>query len=237
MQELLIIVHDSQWWIIAKLFDIIKNKDLEFVPEECWEQVSPDVIELLKKMLQKDPAKRIHIEQVVNHKAFRSLPFCVASPSYSKTEKKRVTNYLNLSPIERKFMRYSTKFIPVESCYKLKERFMELDSNNSGTIPCPVNNKKKTNLSLAHRSSSCCTSNSDYQGKELTYSDFLASMLSADLLCSDENIENVFHALNPTHLCDDVFKTEVEKALFGPNEDPLVISGFKDINPPQRSSK
>lgn len=187
-------------------------------------------------MLHKDPAKRIHIEQVLKHKTFKSLPCCLVSPDYTKTEKRRVMNYLNLLPIERKFLRYSTKFIPVESCYKLKERFMELDSNNSGTIPMPVT-KKKNNLSLSHRSSSCCTTSSEDQGRELSYSDFLAAMLNTDLLCSDENVENIFHALNPTHLCDEVFKTEIEKALFGPNEDQQVIKGFKDINPPQRSSK
>ena len=94
------------------LFKSIKLDRVKFEPESEWKDISPDLIDLIEQMLTKDPDRRITIEKVFKHPAFAEVHSIVKSSCLSSAEIEQLSRYFRLSPIQRKFLKYSTKFIP-----------------------------------------------------------------------------------------------------------------------------
>lgn len=55
---------------LSEKFDLIMHTDVEFPPPE-WEAISTDAKGLIRRMLQKNPKKRLKASQVMYHRWFR----------------------------------------------------------------------------------------------------------------------------------------------------------------------
>lgn len=117
-----------------KLFQAIKEDQLVFKPESAWEDIPIDLKSLIEQMLEKDPKKRIHIEQIPVHRAFKEIHKIEDSVNLTSEEQERLTRYYKLSPLQRKFLKYSTKFIPPKEKVVYCEKYTLLDKDNNGHL-------------------------------------------------------------------------------------------------------
>jgi serine/threonine protein kinase len=117
-----------------ELFTAIKENPLKFEPESAWRDVPYEMKELLEMMLQKNPEERIKIEDVPRHPAFKDIHVIEKKVHLTSEDKTKLSKYYRLTPIQRKFMKYSTKFIPPKEKVIHCEKFTLLDNDNTGFI-------------------------------------------------------------------------------------------------------
>lgn len=213
------------------LFRKIKEEELVFRPKEAWKDIPKDLMDLIESMLRKDPKDRIDIEKIPIHPAFKEIHKIEDSVSLSTSENQKLSMYyLKLDPIQRKFMKYSTKFIPHTEKPIHCEKFTLLDKENHGYfrfkpdedyIKDGSDDDEESDRSSGdkYKDNSVCVS----------YSDYLAAILDPDLLCGELNIELLFHTLNPSHNCDEILKKELKSTLFFGTEDREVSKAFEKL--------
>jgi serine/threonine protein kinase len=129
------------------LFKSVKNDPLEFKPFMKWIDVPESIKDLITEMLQKDPTKRINVEKIPGHIAFEEIHKIEQSVSLSRKEKMKLNRYFRLSPIQRKFLKYSTKFIPPLEKTEFCEKFMLLDIECNGYIEFTASDEYSDNSS------------------------------------------------------------------------------------------
>jgi len=54
----------------STLFEQIKNKTLVFI-EDIWDDVSPECIDLIRKLLDRNPKKRLEANEALKHDWFK----------------------------------------------------------------------------------------------------------------------------------------------------------------------
>lgn len=116
------------------LFRSINEDELKFEPKAAWEDIPKELKELISSMLIKDPRKRVDIESVTIHSAFKAIHEIEDRVSLTLEDKKKLNRYYKLSPIQRKFVRYSTKFLSPVSKIEHCEKFTLLDKENFGIL-------------------------------------------------------------------------------------------------------
>lgn len=117
-----------------KLFKAIWEKELVLRPVDAWEEVPKNLKSLVEAMLEKDPKERIDIEAIPVHKAFAEIHKIEESVELTDSDKLKLNRYYRLIPIQRKFLKYSTKFIPPKEKVEHCEKFTLLDRENFGYI-------------------------------------------------------------------------------------------------------
>lgn len=173
-----------------------------------WEDVPFDVKDLISKMLNKDPKKRITIEEVLKHSCFKSVHREVNKIELEESEMMSLKTYASLSEFSKKLMRFCTRYIDTESKMALKERFIVLDSQNLGSIP--IITKKTPNFSSTKNMLSRVRLNSDGMTTRDTlgasrtmthkiggpirfrYGDYIAAMVNPDMLCNETMASVIF---------------------------------------------
>lgn len=226
----------------SELFRKIKEQPLTLEPKETWKDVSEDLKDLVKQMLEKDPEKRIKIEDIPIHPIFIEIHDIESKVTFTTTNRHRLTRYFTrLNPLERKFLKYSTKFIPPKAKTAYCEKFTLLDKNNFGYINFSPNAQDSYSKSIersadeSEGSEEDCRNISNNGGKsskkvyKVTYSDYLAAILESEMLCGDLNIELLFHTLNPSYMTERIMKKEMYDALFFGNEDKEVVDLFNKL--------
>lgn len=130
------------------LFKAIKEDKLQFKPKKEWEGVSTNLKSLIEEMLEKDPDKRIDVEQIPVHPAFSEIHQLEDSVHLTSKDKSKLNRYFfKLTPIQRKFLQYSTKFLPPKDKVQHCEKFTLLDKDNFGYLE--YNPKDKTSDSVS----------------------------------------------------------------------------------------
>jgi serine/threonine protein kinase len=221
---------------VAKLFEVIKHHKLDFTPEKVWSEVNSDITDLISDMLKKKAKSRIVIEDVLNHDAFKPYRKLEKEAKLSKREKKKLVKYFELTPLERKFLRFATKSVHIEEHFEHKEKFMLLDRSNAGEIvsSLSLSSKRSSSPTKEGNKSSNCSTQSEEEGRKISYSDFMAAMIDKEITCGPDNAEIAFHFLNPTYLTDDMFKKEFRKAIVCKNDDTQVVEGIDEIQTKER---
>jgi serine/threonine protein kinase len=92
--------------IIAKM---IVFKECKF-PKNFWEKRSDDVIDLIKKCLEKRPEKRITIENYLNHKWFKKFNLGIDEVlKHDEIDEIKREKDLNINPHESKHVKFDNK--------------------------------------------------------------------------------------------------------------------------------
>ena len=114
------------------IFKKIHSGKFNFKGEE-WENSSPQVKDLISRMLVVDTMHRITLEEVATHPWFS-----VASgqPRYSipKEILDKLKNYKTPKKLKLEAMRVAVRLLSVEQIEDLRRVFEEIDTNHSGTI-------------------------------------------------------------------------------------------------------
>ena len=201
---------------LAKLFNSIKNKKLEFTPKNIWSDISEDIKDLISKMLDKDPTERIKIEKVLTHKAFKNLSELRHKAKLSESENECLRAYNDLTLVQKAFLKYSTKFIPTNKLDELKEKFILHDSHNLGVWNWAYSTSSEESLTSDRDHSLSLSSNSKSSvrhDKEFSYSEYLSAMIAPKLLWSQANINIIFDSISPTLHADELKNKDILKAL------------------------
>lgn len=118
-----------------KLYKSIKEDPLVFEPKEAWVDIPKELKRLVEQMLEKDPSKRIDIEKIPIHKCFKEIHDIERDTVFLTDEEiEKFNRYYKLNPIQRKFLKYSTKFVPPKEKVENCEKFTLLDKENLGYI-------------------------------------------------------------------------------------------------------
>ena len=167
-------------------------------------------------MLNKNSVERIKIEKVLSHQVFNSFSKLYRKAKLTESEWEQIKTYYDLTPIQKIFIKYSTKFIPTKKIDEIREKFLLQDTQNLGIYiweyssisdSCLTSDRDKSaNLSPNRRSSL-------RQNKELSYSDFLAAMIAPKLLCSTSNIDIIFNTISPSSQAEEILSKDILKTL------------------------
>ena len=115
-----------------ELYKSIQEDELTFKPESSWADIPRSLKSLIQNMLEKNPRNRIDIELIPSHDAFYDIHQIEDNVQLTRKEKVKLNRYFRLSPIQRKFMKYSTKFIPPKEKTPFCEKFTLLDIECNG---------------------------------------------------------------------------------------------------------
>ena len=225
-----------------ELFQAIQEKELKFVPAEAWEKIPKDVKELIGKMLMKDPISRINIESIPIHSSFKNIHKFEENIALTDEEKKKLNRYYCCSPLQRKFIKFSIKYLTPTSKLEHWEKFLLLDKDNYGVLEFTTSDDYEDEEEGSEKEESSEEENSDEisddynppdapKTYQMTYSDYLGAVKDPDIVWGDKNIDLVFHTLNPSDMSDKILKKEMRKTLFIRNdEDPEAIREFENLD-------
>lgn len=217
----------------SELFEAISLDYLDFCPKALWEYVPFEAIDLITKMLEKNPDKRISIEEVLTHNCFKTVHRISKNSELSGDEIEKINAYSKLPKLTKKFLEYSVRFVDSEYTSYLKEKFVFIDNENLGYIPVFGKNSKKLastkNMSVRLRSNSDWNTLATMQGHSsakvaqaptfISYSGFIAALVDPELLCSQtiaSMIYNIFNSKNDEQM---IQFSKFKDSTFFSNED------------------
>lgn len=197
----------------SELFEAISMDYVDFCPQAVWKYVPFEAIDLISKMLEKNPDKRISIEEVLTHNCFKTVHRILKNSELSRDETDKIKAYSKLPKLTKKFLEYAVRFVDDEYTAYLKEKFIFIDSENLGYIPVFGKNTKMfsaaRNTSVRLRSNSDCNTLATMQGHSsakiahaptfISYSGFIAALIDPEILCSQTTaslIYNIFNSQN-----------------------------------------
>jgi calcium-dependent protein kinase len=205
-----------------EIFQNIKHQKLEYDTEE-WKDISQDAIDLVKKMLDRKPEKRLSAEACLNHRWFKVLE------NQEKTSQKnirnislraieRMSNFVQQNRLKQAVLQFiSTQFNLQTEGQKLKQLFMQFDPNERGVIT--KHDFKLTLVSLfgeieAERLTEVIFGDIDLDGSgEVSYNEFITSILDEQSLVTNERLAKAFKMFDK----DNSGKISVEeiRSIFG----------------------
>ena len=161
----------------------------------------------------------------------------------SDEEKKKLNRYYRWSPLQRKFIKFSIKYLTPTSKLEHWEKFLLLDKDNYGVLEFTTSDdyedegeEDSENEDSSEEENSDEISD-DYNPPDapkkyqVNFSDYLGAVKDPDITCGDKNIDLVFHTLNPSDVSDKILKKEMRKTLFIRNdEDPEAIKEFENLD-------
>lgn len=178
-----------------EIFDNILNQELVF-REGDWDKVTPDAINLVKKMLEKDPDKRISLEEVFKHRWFK-VHFNINGNNPNKPVLERLKKFNSNTKLENALR------IFLIQCYDMnneKERLMtffkECDKNHDGMLEleeikniCSRNSFHFNLDEFIHNADVNC------DGK-INYSEFLMAAVDFKKKSMRDIVINIFRAID-----------------------------------------
>lgn len=96
--------------------------------------ISPHAIDLIKRMLDKDPDTRISIPEAREHPWFSSSDLIKATDHIKPEVIEKLHNFRKDNDLLREMKVYSSHMLKEKDVSKLTEQFKLLDTNNDGKI-------------------------------------------------------------------------------------------------------
>ncbi len=173
------------------IFDAILKGHVNF-DEDPWPRISTSAKDLVKKLLCKDVAKRLTVEQALEH------PWLQGGASDEKLDSavlKRMRTFANQSKFKQLGMMMLVKHLKKEELEGLRQLFLEMDDDKSGTITIDELRKGLDHhgAHLAKSEVEALMDSLDVDGShELTYGEFMAATVQMHKLESQQNLHQAF---------------------------------------------
>ena len=185
------------------IFHNIQYSEPMFTAEE-WKDVSPSAIDLIKKMLDKNPFKRYNAEQCLSHKWFKDNemddPFGLKSYNKKYTQLKAVNKMAEFVK-ENKFKQAVLQFITTQFDIQqeeenLREVFKQFDVEGTGQITKKVFYKELVKLygeedAKALTNKIFHTLDLDGNG-DISYNEFLTSIIDSKKFITNDRLDKAF---------------------------------------------
>lgn len=173
------------------IFKKINSGKFNFKGEE-WEDSSPQVQDLIRRMLVVDTSARLSLDQVLAHEWFSTAGS--TRVSIPKGILDRLKNFRVPKKLKLEAMRVAVKLLSVEQIEELRRVFEEIDTNHSGTISASElgTAMQRAGLSMAQEeiernSHPGLIKSTDFLGSgQLNYTEFLMATLDLKRVLTDE---------------------------------------------------
>lgn len=175
-----------------EIFKRVLQQKLEFDPDE-WSEVSKEAKDLLEKMLQKDPSKRISAVEALKHKWFEISHS--HKPTFDQRIFQRLKEFRAPQRLQLETLTFLVNNITKEIDFKsLRDAFRALDKNNTGllTLNEIMEAFRESNIpndDLAEMFAHIDTN----QDGQINYSEFLAATVDRRKALTMQNLWFAFH--------------------------------------------
>ena len=181
------------------IYNAIKN-NLPYFHGEDWKEITPEAIDLLQNMLNKNPAKRFSAEKCLNHQWFKLLEK-KGEKVFGKKLQMKVINKMNDFVKENRLKQAVLQFITNQFNLKKEEEelqalFKEFDLKKTGEISKEIFYKKLIELYGENEGKEICDKifqRLDLDGSgEISYDEFLSAMIDGKKVLTEDRLEKAF---------------------------------------------
>ena len=187
--------HPFEGDTLETLFDNIKNKELnlyELIKLNCSDESKDFII----KCLNKDYTKRITTAQCLEHPWIDKFNFRKNSNLINNETVDTLLDFSNKSALQKEIYFFLAKISPENDINKLKEFFINLDVDNSGTLSINEIEKafKELNIDInPDKLRQICKGLDFHEDEQIKYSEFLAAMASSNHFQKEDKLMSVFN--------------------------------------------
>ena len=185
-----------------EIYNSIKNSQPYFHGED-WRDITPEAIDLLQNMLNKQPNKRFSAGKCINHKWFKLLDETnkKTKNNFGKKLQMKVINKMNDFIKENRLKQAVLQFISNQFNLKKEEEdlqslFKEFDLKKTGEISKDIFYKKLTELYGEIEGKEICDKifeRLDLDGSgEISYDEFLSAMIDGKKVLTEDRLEKAF---------------------------------------------
>ena len=174
------------------IFDSILRDKVDF-SEDPWPSISASAKDLICQLLDRDVRKRMTVEQALEHPWL--LEGGASDDKLHSEVLKRMRTFANQSKFKQLGMMMLVKHLKKEELEGLRQLFLELDDDKSGTITV---DELRTGLDhhgahLAKSEVEALMDSLDVDGShELSYDEFMAATVQMHKLESQQNLHQAF---------------------------------------------
>ena len=182
------------------IYNAIKN-NLPYFHGEDWKEITPQAIDLLQNMLNKNPSKRFSAEKCLNHQWFKILDKKGGEKVYGKKLQMKVINKMNDFVKENRLKQAVLQFTTNQFNLKKEEEelqalFKEFDLKKTGEISKEIFYKKLIELYGENEGKEICDKifqRLDLDGSgEISYDEFLSAMIDGKKVLTEDRLEKAF---------------------------------------------
>ena len=183
----------------TEIYNSIKN-NLPYFHGEYWKEITPEAIDLLQNMLNKNPSKRFSAEKCLNHQWFKLLEK-KNEKNFGKKLQMKVINKMNDFVKENRLKQAVLQFISNQFNLKKEEEelqalFKEFDLKKTGQISKDIFYKKLIELYGENEGKEICDKifqRLDLDGSgEISYDEFLSAMIDGKKVLTEDRLEKAF---------------------------------------------
>ena len=183
----------------TEIYNAIKNNAPYFHGED-WKDITPEAIDLLQNMLNKNPSKRFSAEKCLNHQWFKLLEK-KDDKNFGKKLQMKVINKMNDFVKENRLKQAVLQFISNQFNLKKEEEelqalFKEFDLKKTGQISKEIFYKKLIELYGENEGKEICDKifqRLDLDGSgEISYDEFLSAMIDGKKVLTEDRLEKAF---------------------------------------------
>ena len=209
------------------IYNAIQFSRLTFKKDE-WYDTSPEAVQLITAMLDKNPEARLSANECLNHKWFK-----ICEGNYKKlsrgdtviTHKVKILEQMALFVQQNKFKQAVMQFISTEFNLKkeeeeLKKMFKVFDKNSKGTISQQMFIKQLEKIDedvVSKEIISDIFSRIDLDGSgSISYNEFLTSIIDSKKFLTEDRLEKAFKMLDRDE--NGLLSVDEIKSFFGGDE-------------------
>jgi len=175
-----------------KIFKNIMSKPLD-LKSPPWPKISDAAKDCVRKMLARDPRKRLTAEEVLNHPWMQENG--VATDTVIPEVLVRMRQFTQMNKLKKNALKVFASSLPANDLVGLKEMFQAMDTDNSGTISVEELHEglKKKGTQMNHQEAQYIMDNIDVNGNSrIDYEEFLAATLAYNKLNREDNMMEAF---------------------------------------------
>ncbi|KRX10284.1 Protein kinase-like domain [Pseudocohnilembus persalinus] len=182
------------------LFNQILNLEVSF-PDEDWKNISDLGKDFVKKLLVKNPAKRMTIEQALNHQWLKSYKKkkCKNGQFYQKIDPQILNimkNFRSVGKFKYEVLKLIVNSLTEQEIKNLRTQFRILDQNHTGRIS--IKQLRDAMINLGHDDADqdiqdmMKTFSLIEQAKTISYTQFIGACLDKNNFLTKERLYQIF---------------------------------------------
>lgn len=183
---------------VQGIFEKVMNAEPPSFSSDPWPNISEGAKDLIRKMLNPDPKKRLKAHEVLKHPWIREDGVAPCKPIAALVQF-RMKRFAALNKLKKLAIRIIAETLSEEEIANLKEIFSELDSDNDGAINFEELKtgllRAGTSLREAEIFDLMDAADVDHDGM-IDYGEFLAATLSLNHIELEENLMAAFQYLD-----------------------------------------
>ena len=187
--------HPFEGKTCQELFNNIKFQDLNFL-NLAKLNCSDEAKDFILKCLQKNYKERIKTAECLDHPWINKFNFRKNSNLINNETIDTLLDFANKNPLQKEIYFFLAKISPENDINKLKEFFISLDHDNSGTLTINEIEKAFQELKInidKYKLRKICNGLDFHKDGQIKYSEFLAAMVSSYNFKKEDKLRSVFN--------------------------------------------